>query len=82
MEMVLGMLFLTFNNTDFQFGAEELTWRSYTIVETLPTTNRVKLIDKREYAKTTLDGNSETLVVYVIILEIPTAMPIHLSRAF
>ncbi len=37
MKVVLGMPFLAFSNADFQFGAERLTWRSYTAAEALPT---------------------------------------------
>ncbi len=81
MEVVLEMPFLAFSNADFQFGAEELIWRSYTAVEALPTTSRVERIDKKEFTKTALDGNSKTFVVHVVALEVPTAMPIYPSRA-
>ena len=37
MEVVLRMLFLTFSNADIQFAEKELTWRSYTAKEALPT---------------------------------------------
>ncbi len=76
------MHFLALSNANFQFGVEELIWRSYTVAEALPTTSRVELIDKREFVKAILDGNSETFVVHVSTLEISTAMPIHLSRVF
>ncbi len=33
------MSFLAFSNVNFQYGAEKLTWRSYTIAEVLPITN-------------------------------------------
>ncbi len=56
-EAVLEMLFLVFSNTNFQFGTEKLTWRSYTAAEALPTISWVKLIDKREFAKAALDKN-------------------------
>ncbi len=80
MEVVLGMLFLTFSNADFQFGAEVLTWRSYTAAETLSTTSRVELINKREFAKAALDGNSEIFVMHVVAVKNPTTMSIHPSR--
>ncbi len=77
------MPFLSFSNADVEFKElGKLIWRSYTTVEALPTTSWVELIDKREFAKAALDGNSETFVVHVAALEIPTTMPIHLSRAF
>ena len=71
MEMVLGMLFLALSNADIQFGAERLTWRSYTAAEALPTARQVEPIDKHEFAKAALDENSETFVVHVAALEAP-----------
>ncbi len=79
--MVLGMSFLALSNTDFQFGAKKLIWRSYMVVEALPTTSRVEIINKKKFAKTALDKNSETFVVYVVTLEVSTAMPIYPPRA-
>ncbi len=82
MEVVLGILFLSFSNADVKFAElEKLTWRSYIAAEALPITSRVKLIDRREFAKTAVDGNFETFMVYVAALELPTTMPIHPSRA-
>ena len=46
-EVVLGIPFLNFSNTDVQFIEKELTWRSYTTDEILPTTKRVELINKK-----------------------------------
>ena len=75
------MPFLTLSNADIQFAAKELTWRSYTAAEALPTTKRVELIDKKEFAKAALDEESETFVVHVAALEAPLAgMAIHPSQ--
>lgn len=65
MKIVLRMLFWASSNTNFQFHAEELIWKSYIVVEALPTTSQVKLIDKREFAKVVLDKNFETFIIYV-----------------
>ncbi len=43
----------------------------------LSITNRVELINKREFAKVALDINSETFIVYVPTLKIPTIVSIH-----
>ncbi len=81
MEVVLGMLFLSLSNTDVKFAElEKLIWRSYIVAEALPITSRVELIDKKEFAKAALDENSETFVVHVAAIELPTAMLIHPSR--
>ena len=80
-EVVLGMPFLTFSNADVQFVEKELTWRSYTTVKALPTTKRVELINKKEFAKAALDENSETFVVHVASLNLAPAPGIHPDRA-
>ncbi len=80
LEVVPGMPFLALNNADFKFGAEQLILRSYTVAKILSITSWVKLINKREFAKTAIERNSKTFVVHVATLEIPIAMPIHLSR--
>ena len=69
-EVVLGMPFLTLSNADVQFVKKELTWRSYTTAKALPTTKRVELINKKEFAKAALDENSETFVVHVASLNL------------
>ncbi len=76
------MPFLSLSNIDFQFGAGELTWRSYTVAEALSTARRVELIDKHEFAKAALGENSETFVMHFATLEAQEpAMLIHPSRA-
>ncbi len=73
MEMVLRMPFLSFSNVDVEFAElGKLTWRTYKTAEVLPTTNWVKLIDKKEFARAALDENSETFVVHVSALEVTT----------
>ena len=62
------MPFLTFSNTNIQFEEKELTWRSHTIAEALAITKQVELINKKEFAKTALDKEFETFVVYIAAL--------------
>lgn len=79
MEVVLGMIFLAFGNINIEFiGLKKLIWRFYTAIEVSPTTNRVKYIDRRKFAKTALDKNSWTFVIYVAILAAKTL--IYLSH--
>ena len=77
MEVVLGMPFLTLSNADIQFAEKELTWRSYTAAEALPTTKRVEIIDKKEFARAALDEHVEAFVVHVTSL---STMAIHPAR--
>ena len=44
-EVVLGMPIFSFSNVDIQFAEKELTWRTYTTEEALPTIRQVKIID-------------------------------------
>ena len=78
-EVVLGMPFLTLSNADVQFVEKELTWRSYTTAEALPTTKWVELINKKEFTKAALDEKSETFVIYVAALNLTPG--IHPDRA-
>ena len=80
MEVVLGMPFLTFSNADIQFAEKELTWRTYTTEDALPTTRRVELIDKKEFAKAALDENIEVFVVHVSSLSLGSKMIIYPNR--
>ena len=47
MEVVLGMLFLTFSNADVQFAELKVTWRIYIIKKALPITCQVKIINRK-----------------------------------
>ena len=57
-EVVLGMPFFALSHADVQLIEKELIWRSYTTTKALPTTKRVELIDKKEFAKAVLNENS------------------------
>ena len=59
-EVVLGILLLTLSGADMDFLGRELRWRTYTIKEVLPTTRRVKLVDKKKFAAIALDPEHET----------------------
>ena len=78
-EVVLGMPFLTLSNANIQFAQKELTWRSYTTAEALPTTKRVEIIDRKEFAKAALDEHVEAFVVHVTSLSL-NSMSIHPAR--
>ena len=64
------MPFLTFSNADVQFIEKELIWRFYITAKALPTTKRIELIDKKEFAKAALDRNSKTFVIHVAFLNL------------
>ena len=68
-EVVLRMFFLKISNADVAFGEETLTWKSYTNKEALPTTERVQLVDLKEFVIMALDADSKTFVVHVAIWE-------------
>ena len=77
-QVVLKMAFLIFLDTNIWFAEKELTWRSYMTVKALPTTRRVKLINKKEFAAAAIDKDSETFVVHVA--SIIETMSIYLAR--
>lgn len=74
------MLFLSLSNIDVKFveKLKKFTWRSYIVTDVLSTTSQVELINKRKFARTALDENFETFVIYVATLEI---ILIYNSRA-
>ena len=74
------MLFLTFSRADIRFAEQKLVWRTYTAAETLPTTRRVEIIDKREFVATALNADNEIFMVYVAALAEPMTMPIYYSH--
>ena len=67
-EVVLGMLFFTLSGADVDFSGQELRWRTYTTEEVLPTTRRIELVGKKEFAAAALDLKYETYIVYVASL--------------
>ena len=69
-KVVLRMPFLTLSNVNIQFAEKKLTWRSYITTEALPTTKRVEIIDKKEFAGVALDENVEAFVVHVTSLSL------------
>ena len=79
LDVVLGMLFLTFSKADIRFAEQELVSRMYMATEALPTTRRVEIIDKRELAALALNADDETFVVHIAALAEPAIMPIHPS---
>ena len=68
-KVVLGMLFLKISNADIAFGEETLTWKSYTTSEALLTTERVWLVDPKEFVIAALDANSKIFVMHVAVRE-------------
>ena len=67
-EVVFGMSFYTLSDADVDFLGRDLRWRTYTTKEALPTTRRIKLVGKKEFAVAALDSKHETYVVHVASL--------------
>ena len=78
-EVILGILFLKINNANVAFDEGTLTWKSYTTNKALPTTERVRLINPKEFVIAALDADSETFVVHVAIWE-QEEMPVHTEK--
>ena len=87
LETVFGIPFLTLSDVDVNFSGWILWWRTYTTEEALPTTRRVKLVGKKEFAVVVLDLESETFIVHVASLSSdaspsfsPLKLNVHPSR--
>lgn len=64
------------------FANWKLIWRSYTFAKALSTIKQIKINDKKEFAKATLNANSKTFVMYIADLKVLLAkMTIYLSQA-
>ncbi len=79
-DIVLGMPFLTMSNTDVNFQAWDLQWRSYTTKEVLPTTKQVELIGKKEFAVAALDLEHKAFVVPIAALSVDLSDEMYPSR--
>ena len=61
------MPFLKISNANIAFDKETLTWRSYTTSEALPTTERVQLVNPKEFVIAALNADSKTFVMHVAV---------------
>ena len=68
LEVVFQMLFYTLSDADIDVLGRKLQWKTYITKETFPTTRRVKLVEKKEFATAALDLKHETFVIYVASL--------------
>lgn len=66
-EVILKMFFLKFSNADISFNEKAIMWKFYTTNKVLPTTKRVRIINKTDFAIAVLDISSKTFIVYVAI---------------
>ena len=80
-EVVFGMLFLILSCANVDFSSQELWWRTYTTEEVLPTTRRVKLVEKKKFAAAALDLKYETCIVPIVSLSF-TPLVASLGSAF
>ena len=81
-EVVFGILFLTLSSANVDFSSREPWWRTYNTKEALPTTRRVELVNKKEFAAAALDLEHETYVVYVGSVSsvmLPSSSPLELN---
>ena len=65
LKVVLGMLFFTLSGKDVDFLGREFRWRTYITKKALPTTRRVELLGKKEFAIAALNPEYETYAVHI-----------------
>ena len=66
-KVILRMPFLKISNADLVFGERKLMWKSYITNKALPTTERVQLVNPKEFVIAVMDTNSETFVMHITI---------------
>ena len=79
LEVVVEMLFLTFNGADIRFVEQKFVQRTYMATEALQTTRRVEIIDKKEFVAVVFSADNEIFIVYVAALAEPIIISIYPS---
>ena len=79
-EIVIKMLFLTMSNIDVDFQTRNLQWKSYITRDVFPTTKRVKLIGKKEFAAATLNLELETFIFHITALSVDPSDKVYPLR--
>ena len=64
-KVVFKMLFLTLSDANIDFLDWELRWRIYTTEKIFPTTKRIKVIRKKEFAAAAIDPEHETYIIHI-----------------
>lgn len=77
-EMILEILFLTFNNANMLFVERELIWRAYSTVEVLFTTKWMQIINRKNFAAAALVPTKIAFVVHITYLD--KKMLIHSAK--
>ena len=80
MEVVFDMPFLTFSNNNVQFAKKKFTLKNYTNAKVLSTIQRIKLINKEKFAKSELDENITSFVVYINSFSLRLKMTIYTAK--
>ena len=78
-EVILGMTFLKIKKTNVSFAKMILTWKTYTTNEILPTTDRVQIINPKEFIIAALNINGKTFMIDMAIRE-QEEMPVHSKK--
>ena len=62
------MCFLTVSKVDIYFEERKLVWKTYITEETLLTTRRVEIINKKEFVVALLNTYIEIFIVHIVAL--------------
>ncbi len=68
------------SNTDVDFQAGDLQWRSYTTGDVLLTIKQVELIGKKEFVVAVLEPKHKTFIVHVVALSLDSGNEVHPSK--
>ncbi len=79
-DIVLEMFFLIMSHPDINFQARNLQKRSQTTKNVFPTTRKVKLIGKKEFATIAHDLEHKIIVIHVAALSFDSDDKMHFSR--
>lgn len=77
-EVVLGMLFLTFSGANLRFVKKELVWKIYSATKMLLMTLRVQIIGKKEFTTVALNKKNKIFVVYMVAINVRAVLNVYL----
>ncbi len=79
-DVIPGMPFQIMSNTNIDFQARDLRWRSYITADIFPTTSWVELIEKKEFVAAAFDPEHKAFIVHVVALSIDPGNKVYLSK--
>lgn len=77
MDIIFGMLFLTYSNIKVNFNDQVLEWNLYITAKALSTIKNIKLVGKKKFATAALNLKNKAFVVHIASIISTSSNLIH-----